>query len=51
MYHITLLPSLPYYPIPYYTYNFQGGLGNTDGLHEFLLDVEEALERLPNKVR
>jgi len=35
-------------PIPFY--NFQGGLGNTDGLHEFLLDVEEALERLPNKV-
>jgi hypothetical protein len=36
-------------PIPFY--NFQGGLGNIDGLKEFVLDVEEALEKLPNKVR
>lgn len=35
-------------PIPFYSVT--GGAGGTAGLHEFILDVEGALERLPNRV-
>jgi len=35
-------------PINYYS-DF-GGAGGTDGLHEFVLDIQNGLERLPNRV-
>jgi hypothetical protein len=35
-------------PINYYSYS--GGIGGTDGLHSFVLAVQEALEKLPNRV-
>ena len=36
--------------LPINFYSGTGGAGGTDGLHEFVLDIENALERLPNRV-
>lgn len=36
--------------LPINFYSATGAAGGTDGLHEFILDIEEGLEELPNKV-